>query len=968
MQQLRWMTKELRRKASPIHGWPQALVDRALRNLASDGALARKEFDWPIPLTTKYYHSWLLEIMEEIWDFDLSAFTMLGEAGAGKSPLGRSVLMAQVRHNKARFNLSGQPCIRSTPEIDFLRGEQGSVLMGDFLDDTSLHMLPMKLLKAFLDVGLYESMCWARWGATKWVQNEPRAVADNTYDDGVSEEPAYANTVSFETFFKLMRPSIVESATLAHMDAVFKRTCILLNTKTHVYYRKAGINTEAVPRVWEIIAEYLTEEGKRLYGLHKGGTKEITDDFVEEVKKEQLWVEAVMHKRFAERSRSKEDEEEDAKRNRIREQVFGERPAAVPSVTQQMQDKQKRALEKSAVSVKKEKFEMEQEGVFKKAKTWSLNMQSSGSVIDLDSSPQKVVSPSPVAPDHAQPKEATRAASSLLCSQESIEMDQAAEEMDEAWLHPACCGASNETYSEVCLSNSLRSLGCPISYDKNGPFTAADGCEMLAPLGATLKLVSTNSKLQPGKFIVLDTTRSHFFAVINANGKVQKVDDGMHAYISADVFAEFMKSPMNHVFKLTFMCAGASSLCPAFHIPGGALSKPVYSTHMKSCSCGHKALSKAHDIEAVVYSMSGPSDAIVRTMRCTARGCRKTYGPNFVNADGCKLNTANPQDIQKVLFVNVKRGFSLEYLQYHTQLEFRAFVSSRAIQDVYENVYGTVGDTDFTRFRKAHADAIMYWAALQELSSLGINQPIEIGNELSEISLAAYDKHLHSKVFPPRNKASVTELVGDGHAKVHVKCSEVAPHQGKPRKNGKGKPYGHGWFMIVDPKNLQVLSVSCMSKPENNEVVKDSLLKILPMHKKVNCFVLDRNCAFMPQALEVKEFKQVKYWTIDCFHATGHKKTCKCNPLHVPRLAKRLKHVNTSAAEQVFAWFRNYARVLNESSPLRHAFKVLYYCKMHNQAIRNKKATYINQHGQQKRKRVAKPYQCSSVYKKPSAK
>ncbi|CAJ1352020.1 unnamed protein product [Effrenium voratum] len=892
IQQLRWMTKELRRKASPIHGWVQALVDRALRNLASDGALARKEFDWPIPLTTKYYHSWLLEIMEEIWDFDLSAFTMLGEAGAGKSLLGRSVLMAQVRHNKARFNLSGQPCIRSTPEIDFLRGEQGSVLMGDFLDDTSLHMLPTKLLKAFLDVGLYESMCWARWGATKWVQNEPRAVADNTYDDGVSEEPAYANTVSFETFFKLV---------------------------------KAGINTEAVPRVWEINAEYLTEEGKRLYGLHKGGTKEITDDFVEEVKKE--------------------DEEEDAKRSRIREQFFGERPAAVPSVTQQMQDKQKRALEKSAVSVTKEKFEMEQEGVFKKAKTWSLNMQSSGSVIDLDSSPQKVVSPSPVAPDHAQPKEATRAASSLLRSQESIEMDQAAEEMDEAWLHPAGCGASNETYSEVCLCNSLRSLGCPISYDKNGPFTAADGCEMLAPLGATLKLVSTNSKLQPGKFIVLDTTRSHFFAVINANGKVQKVDDGMHAYISADVFAEFMKSPMYHVVKLTFMCAGASSLCPAFHIPGGALSKPVYSTHMKSCSCGHKALSKAHDIEAVVYSMSGPSDAIVRTMRCTAWGCRKTYGPNFVNVDGCKLNTANPQDIQKVLFVNVKRGFSLEYLQYHTQLEFRAFVSFRAIQDVYENVYGTVDDTDFTRFRKAHADAIMYWAALQELSSLGINQPIEIGNELSEISLAAYDKHLRSKVFPPRNKASVTELVGDGHAKVHVKCSEVAPHQGKPRKNGRGKPYGHGWFMIVD-----------------------SLLKILPMYKKVNCFVLDRNCAFMPQALEVKEFKQVKYWTIDCFHATGHKKTCKCNPLHVPRLAKRLKHVNTSAAEQVFAWFRNYARVLNESSPLRHAFKVLYYCKMHNQAIRNKKATYINQHGQQKRKRVAKPYQCSSVYKKPSAK
>ena len=27
--------------------------------------------------------------------------------------------------------------------------------------------------QGFLDVGLYESMAWARWGASKWVQNEP---------------------------------------------------------------------------------------------------------------------------------------------------------------------------------------------------------------------------------------------------------------------------------------------------------------------------------------------------------------------------------------------------------------------------------------------------------------------------------------------------------------------------------------------------------------------------------------------------------------------------------------------------------------------------------------------------------------------------------------------------------------------------------------------------------------------------
>ena len=51
MAQLRWQTNELRNKSSPIVGWPVALVSQALRNLAADGALARKEHHWQLPLT-----------------------------------------------------------------------------------------------------------------------------------------------------------------------------------------------------------------------------------------------------------------------------------------------------------------------------------------------------------------------------------------------------------------------------------------------------------------------------------------------------------------------------------------------------------------------------------------------------------------------------------------------------------------------------------------------------------------------------------------------------------------------------------------------------------------------------------------------------------------------------------------------------------------------------------------------------
>lgn len=43
-------------KNSPIYGWPLSLVEKSLRCLSSDGALARKEFDWPFPLTEKFYH------------------------------------------------------------------------------------------------------------------------------------------------------------------------------------------------------------------------------------------------------------------------------------------------------------------------------------------------------------------------------------------------------------------------------------------------------------------------------------------------------------------------------------------------------------------------------------------------------------------------------------------------------------------------------------------------------------------------------------------------------------------------------------------------------------------------------------------------------------------------------------------------------------------------------------------------
>ena len=153
-----------------------------------------------------------------------------------------------------------------------------------------------------------------------------------------------------------------------------------------------------------------------------------------------------------------------------------------------------------------------------------------------------------------------------------------------------------------------------------------------------------------------------------------------------------------------------------------------------------------------------------------------------------------------------------------------------------------------------------------------------------------------------------------------------------------------------------------MNKPENNPIVLASLLKILPKYQNLDRCVMDRVCGFALKAKEDPALKQIKYWAIDHFHALRHKKSSAYNPLHVKRLGRRFKRIKLSAAEQVSSGFRNYARLLNEARPLRHSFKVLYFVKLHNLALRSKRATYLNQY-QGLSKKTSKSFACIKACK-----
>ena len=107
------------------------------------------------------------------------------------------------------------------------------------------------------------------------------------------------NTSSFRLsgrWFGLV--SAKKPPTKADVDAILKRATFLVNTKNFVYYRKAGINEEHVPRKFMVNADYLTDKGKKWYGQFKDNKKGMPADFEIEAEKEQTSL-RLMYKNIA---------------------------------------------------------------------------------------------------------------------------------------------------------------------------------------------------------------------------------------------------------------------------------------------------------------------------------------------------------------------------------------------------------------------------------------------------------------------------------------------------------------------------------------------------------------------------------------------------------------------------------------------------------------------------------------------
>ena len=178
--------------------------------------------------------------------------------------------------------------------------------------------------------------------------------------------------------------------------------------------------------------------------------------------------------------------------------------------------------------------------------------------------------------------------------------------------------------------------------------------------------------------------------------------------------------------------------------------------------------------------------------------------------------------------------------------------------------------------------------------------------------------------------------------------------------------------MAVDPQSGLVLAVTNMENPENNAVAKKILIHAVSKGHQIDCIVYDRMCACYQQFGREAVLKQIKFWCVDRFHAQAHAPGCACSPLVHKRLDRRLENVNTSAAEQTFAWFRNYASVLNTKATESHIFHVLVYVKRHNDLIRRNYKKHLNAYSAMKKvarvnRVLRKPASKKYVCRRPSA-
>ena len=288
------MEKSLRKSRCPIHNWSRKVIDRAIAHLRTEGNLSMRRKHYP--LTLRSVHPELLRyiIAPIIPSFRRHSLVLLGEGNVGKTPLAIILAFALARYWVSVDGADVDPEVSVAPDMDFFRGDPGTKYRPFIYDDGDAFELPIRKLKAFLDVAEQECMTRERWGASKFVKNQWRSLCDNTYDPEPEIQinadfvtPGSCTFVSLEIFRKMCGP-MLGHLPKPHVMALFKRAHFIVNSKRQIYLKKAG---EDVVRVFAHIPSYLTTSaGEALIDFKERHQMPSAEQLRQDIDWEQTWV------------------------------------------------------------------------------------------------------------------------------------------------------------------------------------------------------------------------------------------------------------------------------------------------------------------------------------------------------------------------------------------------------------------------------------------------------------------------------------------------------------------------------------------------------------------------------------------------------------------------------------------------------------------------------------------------------
>ena len=284
LKQLRWIHKRISKEGSPIKGWSEKLVEKALDSLANEGCLAK--------LTTRYdltiqdFRPTFLNTIFKVLVPHLAdhSLWLLREPGVGKTPLARVTAMMFSRY------FSGEGTFRSSSDFDFFRGIFFDKTIPAVYDDGDICAESVKKKKAFADVGDEEGMLKERWNAAKFVKGQSRIVVDNAYV--ALEVDLNASDISHEEFVKMIRP-VLGYISDTDTRAILKRGCFIVFTKDSVYFRPPSQHEKRVSRQKWALRDILLDDCKhRFNNYKKNGPPPV--DFPARAAAEKAWLEHVL--------------------------------------------------------------------------------------------------------------------------------------------------------------------------------------------------------------------------------------------------------------------------------------------------------------------------------------------------------------------------------------------------------------------------------------------------------------------------------------------------------------------------------------------------------------------------------------------------------------------------------------------------------------------------------------------------